>query len=105
MNPPGEFDCGALEPEVLCGVHELLETWDGKHELTEEVNMKLLEARGGDPANNCFQVSVNTPELEPVKVRKCDGCNDRRERKLPRHITVGHREHKKDHERLQLGHK
>jgi hypothetical protein len=52
-----EFD--TVEPEVLWSDHKLQETWDGKRELIEEVNLKLVEARCGDPTNKCLQVSAN----------------------------------------------
>jgi hypothetical protein len=71
--------------------------------LVEERNIKLLEARGDDLMNKCFQVSANTKEAEPVKGREYDGCHNRRMRELPLHITVGNREFKADRERLQLG--
>jgi hypothetical protein len=97
-----ELEFGTVEPEVLCCVHKLQETWDRKCELVEKDNLKLLEARGGDPMNECFQVSANTGEQEPVKVREYDGSHDWRMRGL--HITVGSREFKADHEHLQPGH-
>src|SRR5882757_5282989 len=95
---------GTVKPEALCCVHKLQETWDGKRELVEEVNFKLLEARCGDPTNKCLQVSANTSEPEPAKVREYNGCHDRRMRELPLHITAGNREYKANPERLQLGH-
>jgi hypothetical protein len=99
-----ELEFGTVEPEVLCCVHKLQETWDGKRELVEEPNFKLLEARCGDLTNKSLQVSVNTSEPEPVKVREYDGCHDRRMCELPLHITAGNRESKENPERLQLGH-
>jgi hypothetical protein len=99
-----KIEFGLVKPEVLCCVHNLQETWGGKCELAEEVNFKLLEARGGDPMNKCFQVSANTKEREPVKVREYDGCHDWRMRELPLYITARNSKYKVDHERLQLGH-
>ena len=92
----------AVEPEVLCCVHALHETWDRKRELVEEVNLELLEARSGDPMNKCFQVGANTTKPEKAKVGE---CYDRRTRELSLYLTVGDREEKDDHERLQLGHR
>ena len=92
----------AVEPEVLCCVHKLHETWDRKRELVEEVNLELLEARSGDPMNKCFQVGANTTEPEKAKVGE---CYDRRTRELSLYLTVGDREVKGDRKRLQLGHK
>ena len=102
--PREELEFGALEPEILCCVHQLHETWDRKPVLVEEANVELLEARGGDLTNECFQVGVNTSEPDVVKVRKCDGCRDWRMCELPLCVTVGDTESKEDHERLQLGH-
>ena len=92
----------AVEPEVLCCVHKLHETWDRKCELGEELNFELLKARSGDPMNKCFQVGANTKEPENAKVVE---CYDRRTRELSLYLTVGDREEKVDHKRLQLGHK
>jgi hypothetical protein len=99
-----ELEGGTVEPEVLCCVHKLQETWDGKHELVEEEDFKLLKARCGDPTNKCLQVSANTLEQEPVKVREYDSRPNRRIRELLLHITAGNRESKADPERLQLRH-
>jgi hypothetical protein len=63
-----EHEYCAVEPEVLCCVHKLRETWDRKRELVEEVNVELLEVRSGDPMNECFQVGANTTEYEKAKV-------------------------------------
>jgi hypothetical protein len=49
-----ELEFGTAEPDVLCCVYKLQETWNGKCELLEEPNVKLLEARDGDPTNDCF---------------------------------------------------
>jgi hypothetical protein len=91
----------AVEPEILCCVHKLCETWDRKCELVEEVNEKILKARSGDPMNKCFQVCANTTEPEKAKVGE---CYDRRRHELSLYLTVGDREEKGDHKRLQLGH-
>jgi hypothetical protein len=99
-----ELKFGKPEPEVLCCVHELQETWDGNRELIEEPNFKLLEARGGDPMNKCFQESSNTSELENMKVREGYSCHGWRMRVLPLHIMVGNNKVKGDQECLQLGH-
>ena len=88
--------CG-VEPEVLCCVHKLHETWDRKCELVEEDNLELLEARSGDPTNKCFQVGANTTEPEKAKAGE---CYDWRMRELPLYLTVGDREGKEDRERL-----
>jgi hypothetical protein len=78
-----EPEFATVEPEVLCCVDKPQETWDGKPELVKELDLELLEARGGDPMNKCFQVSANTAEPEMVKVGECDGCYDRRICELP----------------------
>src|SRR5258708_6077367 len=85
----GELELGTVEPEVLCRVHKLQEMRDGKREfkLLEEVNFELLEARSGDSTNDLFQVSANTSEPKPAKVRKSDMCHDWRMRELTVHIT------------------
>jgi hypothetical protein len=72
----GKLEFGTLEREILCCVHKLQQTRDGKRELVEKENSQLLETRGasGDPMNKCFQVRPNTSELQMVKVMKCDGC-------------------------------
>jgi hypothetical protein len=88
-----EIEYGTVEPEVLCCVHKLQETWDRKCELVEEVDIKPLEARGGDPTNECLQVSDNTTELEMAKVRESD---DWRTRELSFYIAVGNREFKQN---------
>src|ERR1700674_877731 len=49
-----ELELAVAEPEVLCCIHKLHEVRDGKCELLEEKDLELLEARGRDPANNCF---------------------------------------------------
>ena len=72
----GKLEFGTLEREILCCVHKLQQTRDGKRELVEKENSQLLETRGGDPMNKCFQVRPNTSELQMVKVMKCDGCRD-----------------------------
>jgi hypothetical protein len=52
----GEPEDGTVEPEILCYVHKLQETGDGKCQLVEEFNLKLLEARSDNPMNKRFQV-------------------------------------------------
>src|SRR6266849_9155176 len=84
-----EHDLGFVEPEVLYCVHKLRETWKGKRELLEELNLQNFEARGRDPTNNRFQVSTNASEEEQAKARKCNVCRDWRMCELPLHITVG----------------
>jgi len=96
-----ETESGTVESEVLCSVHKLQKAWDGKRQLVEEVDLELLEARGGDPKNNRFQVSTNTVKLEMAKVRKCD---DGRVRELPFYIALGDRKFEVDCELLQVGH-
>jgi hypothetical protein len=83
---------GVAEPEVLSCIHKLQEMWDGKRELLEEEDLESLKARGGHPTNNLFQISVNTLEQKPAKVRKCDGCNDRHMRELSLNSTPGNGE-------------
>jgi len=99
-----KFELYIVELEVLRCVHDVQETWDGKRELLEELNGKTLEARSGDPTNNSFNVSANTFERKPAKVRKCDVHRDWRIDQLPFRTIVGNREQKSDHERLQLRH-
>jgi len=95
-----ELDHGIVEPEVLCCVHKLRETWNGKRELLEEQNLQVFEARGRDPTNNRFQVSANAFEPEEAKVRKGNVYRDWRMCELPPHKTVGNRECEVDHETL-----
>ena len=59
-----EQDLGIVEPEVLCRVRKLHETWNGKRELLEESNSQVFEARGRDSTKNRFQVSANASEPE-----------------------------------------
>ncbi len=90
-----ELELDTVEPETLCCVQKLHETWNEKCGLHEEMNSQGFKARGGDPTNNCFQVSANAVELEPAEVRKCNGCRDWRVRELPLgplHITVRDRD-------------
>ena len=94
-----------VEPEVLCCIQKLLEIRQRRHELVEEFNLELLEARSGGPTNKCFQESANTVEPEMVKVGEYDGCYDRNVRRLPLYLTVGDGGEKEDSKRLQLGHK
>ena len=65
-----ELESGTLESEVPCCVQKLQESWHRKRELIEEVNLKLLEARGGVPMKNYTQVCSSTLKYEIVKVRK-----------------------------------
>src|SRR6266849_1661971 len=95
-----EHNLDIVEPEVLCCVHKLWETWNGERELLEESNMQVFEARGRDPTNNRFQISANASEPEEAKVRKCNVCRDWGTCELPLHITVGNRECKDDLETL-----
>jgi hypothetical protein len=98
----GEMELGVAEP-----VHKLQEMWDGKRELLEEENLEPLEARGGHPTNNRFQISVNALEPKPAKVRECDGCSDWHKRELSLSSMAGNNEREiraSDHERLQLRH-
>ena len=95
-----EQETGTVEPEVLCRVHKLSETWDGKRELVGEINLELLETRGGEVSNNRFHVGARTSECQRKKVRKCDVRCDWHTPELPLHITVENREQEKDHEYL-----
>src|SRR6267154_709520 len=87
-----KHDHGFVKREVLCCVHKLRETWNGKYELLEESNPQVFEARSRDPTHNRFQVSANAPEPEQAKVRKGNVCRDCRMSERPPHITVGNRE-------------
>src|SRR6266403_195364 len=96
-----ETDHGTVGTRVLCCVHKLHETWNRKCELLEEVKLQPFETRDdNDPTNNRFQISANAFKPKVAKVRKCNGCRDRRMRKLPLHITIGNREFKENRERL-----
>src|SRR6267154_4470874 len=83
-----EPDRGIVEPEVLCCVDKLRETWNGKRELLEKQNLQPFETRGRDPTNKCLRVSANASEPEEAKVSKCNVCRDWRMCGLPLHITV-----------------
>ena len=54
--------------------------------------------------NKRFQVSANTTEMENVKVREGDGCNDRRMYELLFYFAVGNREFEANSEHLQVRH-
>jgi hypothetical protein len=59
--------------------------------------------------NKCFQVSANTTEVEMVKVRERDGCDDRRTRVCVSclssfYIAVGNRKSKVNIKHFQVGH-
>src|SRR6267154_4494534 len=95
-----EPDHGIVEPEVLCCVDKLRQTWNGKRELLEEYNLQKFETRGRDPTNQRFQVSANASEPEQAEVGKCNVCRDWRMCGLPLHITVRNRECKLDIESL-----
>jgi len=86
-----ELGPSTAQPKAFCSAHKLLEMWDGKRELMliEEQDLKLLEARGGQPINNCFQVGVNALEPKPAKVR--ERGHDWRMRELPFYIEVTNR--------------
>ena len=57
-----ELEFNTVEPEVLCCVHKLLETRNGNRELfEEEPDLEVLEARGDNMMDNCFQVSAEIP--------------------------------------------
>ena len=101
---PKKPDFGIVEPEVLCCIHKLYETRNGKRKLVEEINPELLEARGDDPTKNLFQVSTDSSEYKRAKVRKCDTCRDWHMHELPLHVTIGNRAKRYDGKRLQLGH-
>jgi hypothetical protein len=61
--------------------------------LIEELNAELLEAKGGHPTNDRFQVvSANTSEPKPPKVGKYDACHDWYVLELPLHIAARNRE-------------
>jgi hypothetical protein len=64
----------------------------GRSESTEEHNVKLLEARGGDLTKKCFQVCINTAEPKPVKIRECYAGCDWHVQQLPLDNVVGNRE-------------
>ena len=77
---------------------------NGKLEFIVQLNVELLEARGGDMMNNHFHVSTRTFELKPAKARKCDACRDWRIQEPPI-LVFGNKDRKGvDQERLQLGH-
>src|SRR6267154_2714722 len=95
-----EPDHGIVEPEVLCCVDKLRQTWNGKPELLEEYNLQKFETRGRDPTNQRFQVSANASEPEQAEVRKCNVCRDWRMCEWPLHITVRYRECKLEIESL-----
>ena len=70
-----------------------------KRKLVEETNLALLEVRGGDPMEECFQVNSNTLEFEIVKVGK-GNRRDGRMRELPFYATVRNRDSKVNNKRL-----
>jgi hypothetical protein len=89
-------ELGTPKPEVLCCSHKLQEVWDGIGELVKKQYLELLEDRGVDPGKNSFQVSTNSLEPEPAKVRKCDVSHGWGIQQPPLDVTVGNRGMKTD---------
>ena len=79
-SPVIEREFGSLEPEVRCA-HKLREMWGGKRYLVKELELKFLEAGGGDPMNKCLR--------ERVKIGKDVGCRDWQGDRLPFHVMGG----------------
>src|SRR5260221_12227473 len=65
-----EAEPGNAEPEVFGDCHELLEGWDRKSKLVEEVNFERHEERGGHVRKKRFQVLADAREGKPAEVRK-----------------------------------
>jgi hypothetical protein len=86
-----EHNLGSVEPTIFYCIDKMQETWNRKCEFVEELKLEPLEARGGDPTNNLFQVSAITYKHKQAKVRKCDGCHDWCMREFPPHIMSGNR--------------
>jgi hypothetical protein len=76
MRTERKEEYGTVEPEVLCCIHKVQETWNYARACPGEANDELLEARGGDPTNKPFQVTAITSGLEQAKVRKSDVSHD-----------------------------
>ena len=104
LNPARKFELSTVEPEGLCYVHKLPKVWNRKRGGGES-NAELLEARGGNPTDNGFQVSTTTSEYKRAKIRECDMRDDWRMRGLPLPLIIGTRGYKADEEQLQLWHK
>ena len=73
---PGEPEPGGAELHALRCLYKLEERRDGKGELTEEPDVKHLEAGGADPTKKGFQICINTSEPKPIKIQECYvGCD------------------------------
>ena len=65
-----EADPGNAEPEVFGDFHKLLEAWDRKSKLVEEVNFERHDERGGHVRKKRFQVFADAREGKPAEARK-----------------------------------
>jgi len=83
-----EREYGTAEPEILCIVHELQETWGRKYELVKEGDLEPLKERGGDVRKKCLQVSASTFEPQIAKVRKRGSRHDGHMQRISLDVTV-----------------
>jgi hypothetical protein len=72
--------------------------------LVEEIDLKPLEERDGDPRKKRFQVSASTLEPKPMEVRKCNACPDWCTQQVPLNVTTGKMGVERYPEYLQLRH-
>jgi len=82
-----EGEPGNAEPEVFGDCHKLLEGWDRKAKLVEEVDFEERCHVG----KKRFQVSADARKGKPAEVRKCDVSYDPLERYFPPDIAVRRR--------------
>ena len=80
----------------------MLEAWDRKAELVEEMDSEYLEERGGQVRKECFQVSADTREIKSVEVKKCDPSCDPSMQQLHLDLAVRNRGSKTYREALKL---
>jgi len=100
-----ELEFGAVEPEFLCCGHKLLEMWngDGGFRLLDELDLERLEVRCHDVRKEPLQVSTDTLEHKPAKVRKRNVRHTWHVQELSLDIVGGNRGEKANPEGLQLG--
>src|SRR6266851_3256965 len=86
----------------FCG-HKLLEMWNGDGGLVEELDLEPLEVRCRDVRKKPLQVSTDTTEHKPAKVRKRNVYRNWHMQDLSLDIVGGNMVEKANPEGLQLG--
>jgi len=97
-----EAEPGDAEPEVFGDCHELLEGWDRKAKLVEEVDFERHQERSGHVRKQRLQVLADAREGKPAEVRKCDVGYDPLERYFSPDIAVRRRGTEANLKRLEL---